>query len=165
MPLTTIKPMMAEAQALLASSKFTDTDENINFCAQGLDFLVKETDTYCKAISYSKKYVPHFTDELTGLVRLLESPPEPSAEGFSFFGEVHQRAFALVEDMALFVREKVLQNGAVVEHPFEKKLLSHFESSGNWVPANGEEITDTYYNRLPISVMNNMMKSQVEASA
>lgn len=165
MPLTTVKPMMAEAQALLTSSKLANTDENIHFCAQGLGFLATETDTYCKLISYSKKCIPHFIEELTSLVRLLESSPAPLPEEFSLFGEVQEKAFALVEDMALFVREKVLRSGAVVEHAFEEKLLSHFESSGNWVPANGEEITDTYYTRLPISVMNSMAKPQVETSA
>lgn len=151
--------MMAEAEALLVSSGLGNTDEIITICAESLGFFAREADAYCKAICYSKRFLPHFIEQLTGLVRFLESPATADTEGFSLFGEVQARAFSLVEDMALFTREKVLQNGAVAEHPFEKKLLSYFESCGNWAAGSNEEVTDTYYNRLPISVMQRMTAS------
>jgi hypothetical protein len=77
---------MAEAEALLTASKLVNSDQIINICAESLGFLAKETDTYCKAISYGKKFVPHFTEHLSELVRLLESPPDTIPEGFSLFG-------------------------------------------------------------------------------
>lgn len=164
MPLSTVKPMMAEAEALLVSSGLADSDELIAICTQALGLLAGEADAYCKTMSYGRRFVPHFIEQLSALVRLLEPAASSETKGFTLFGEVQARSFALVEDMALFIREKMLRNGAVAEFPLEEKILSYFESCGNWSLANGEKVTDAYYCLLPISVMNDMAKSAYSMS-
>lgn len=156
MPLSTVKPIMTKAEALLVSSRFTTADETVAICAQALGFLARESKSYCNTLHYSKKFVPHFIEQVTGLVHLLDAPAPQEAKGFSLFGEVQSRSFAIVEDTALFIREKMLRAGAAVEHPLEEKVLSYFESSGNWLPRSGEQVIETYYTLLPVAVMHDM---------
>ncbi|CAK7010398.1 MAG: hypothetical protein DELT_02057 [Desulfovibrio sp.] len=155
MPLNTAKPLMAEAEALLAASRLAETDELIGLCAEGLGFLCREASAYCGTTRYCKRFVPHFSEQLAALVHTLQSSGEPSSQNFSHFGEVQQNSFALLEDIALFMREKTLRNGEKANET-EERILSYFETCGNWLAPSGEMVTDTYYNLLPIAVMRDL---------
>jgi len=162
MPITTVKPLLAEAEALLTESKFRSMDDLIDMCAMGLGFLAREAETYDKDIRFCAGIAPHFINELTALVHILNNTATGPWLSFSFFGEVQIRAFALVEDMALFMREKKLRAGCKRQHPTEERILVFFESSGNWPADNGEIVTDTYYKQLPVAVIHDLLVTASE---
>lgn len=152
MPINTAKPLLAEAEALLASSGLRSMDELIDVCCVGLNHLALEADSFCNAIPACAELESHFVKELTALTNALKNGESLQHEAFSLFGEVHHRAFGLVEDMALFFREKKLRDGYKRQHPDAEQVMEYFESSGNWAANSGDKVTDMYFNGIPIRV-------------
>ncbi len=131
-------------------------DELIDICCAGLGHLAREGDDYCGAVPFCAAIAPHFENELMSLVRALKSHRESPGDPFLFFGDVQGRAFAIVEDIALFMREKKLRNGGGPQHAAEERVLAYFETCGNWAADSGEVVTDTYYKLLPLAVMRDL---------
>ncbi|MCC8194734.1 MAG: hypothetical protein LIP28_08835 [Deltaproteobacteria bacterium] len=129
------------------------SDELIDICCIGLGHLAREGSAYSGAVPFCTAIAPHFENELMGLMRTLKNEGREPIEPLSLYGEVQARAFALVEDMALFMREKKLRDGGGPQTTAEERILSYFESCGNWYADSGEVVTDTYYKLLPIAVM------------
>ena len=163
MPFSTVKPLLAEAQDLLDRSGLRSLDEVIDVCCSGLGFLAREGDSYCGSLPFCQGITPHFEKELMELVRTLKVPADTVACLQIRCGDVQGQAFALLEDMALFMREKKLRNGAVTQSAQEERVLSFFESSGHWKPDSGEVVTDTYYKLLPIAVIRDFTEAKTKS--
>lgn len=164
MPISTVKPLLAEAEALLTRSGLRSTDELTDICGTGLGFFAVKADAYHDLLPFCGRVAPHFINELSGLVHTLKTARASHVKGFSFFGEVQHRAFALVEDMALFMREKKLRSGGRRQHPTEERIMAYFENSGNWPANNGEMVTDAYYSLIPVAVLHDLRRSAPEIS-
>lgn len=160
MPFSTVKPLLAEAEALLDRSGLRPMDELIDVCCMGLGYLSRDCTAYSGIVPFCAAIAPHFENELMGLVRALKNAPDKSADSLSLYGDVQARSFALVEDLALFMREKKLRDGGGPQSAAEERLLSFFESCGNWHADSGEVVTDTYYKLLPIAVMRDIAEAK-----
>ena len=160
MPFSTVKPLLAEAEALLDRSGLRSTDELIDVCCTGLGLLAREGHAYRGAVPFCAAIAPHFENELMGLVRALKSKGQHDGDAFFLSGDVQGRAFALVEDLALFMREKKLRDGGGPQSVAEERVLAFFESCGNWLADSGEVVTDTYYKLLPIAVMRDFAEAK-----
>ena len=162
MPFSTVKPLLAEAEALLDQSGMRTMDELIDVCCSGLGFLARDGHIYSGIVPFCAAIAPHFENELMGLVRTLKNPGDLRSDPYLLFGEVQARAFALVEDLALFMREKKLRDGGGSQTGTEERILSYFESCGNWLADSGEVVTDTYYKLLPIAVMRDIADAKTK---
>ena len=162
MPFTTVKTLLAEAGALLDKSGLRRTDELIDICGIGLEYLARESNAYCATIRFCSALAPHFESELISLIGTLKPKRENAAESLSLCDDVQASAFALVEDMALFMREKKLRDGGGLQSTAEERILSYFENCGNWFADSGEIVTDTYYKLLPIAVVHDMTEMPYE---
>ena len=162
MPFSTVKPLLAEAEALVDGSGLRPMDELIDICCLGLGFLSREGAAYSGAVPFCSAIAPHFENELMGLVRTLKPLTASSTDTAPHFGEVQERAFALVEDMALFMREKKLRDGAATQSQAEERVMAFFESCGNWLADSGEVVTETYYKLLPIAVMRDLAEAKTK---
>lgn len=102
----------------------------------------------------------HFTEELTRLIHLLESQPGDTGRiDMLLFGDVQACAFALVEDMALFLREKKLRAGCAPQPGPEEEIMAFFETCGNWPRDGTELVVDYYYTQIPLAVMMETLRS------
>ncbi len=131
MPFSTVKPLLAEAEALLDRSGLRSVDELIDVCCTGLGLLTREGDAYRGVVPFCAAIAPHFENELMGLVRTLKNKDPFPEDTSSLYGDVQGRVFALVEDLALFMREKKLRDGGGPQTTAEERVLSFFESCGN----------------------------------
>lgn len=164
MPFSTVKPLLAEAEALLDTSGLRSMDELIDVCCAGLGLLARDGAAYRDAVPFCATFAPHFEKELTELVRTLKTPGPSATDPYHRFGDVQSLAFALVEDLALFMREKKLREGDGLQTAVAERVLAFFESCGNWLADSGEIVTDTYYNVLPIAVMRDIAGGRPNAS-
>lgn len=156
MPFSTIKPLLTEAEALLDKQGLRFTDELIDICCQGIGFLSREASAYCDAVPFCSTIASHFENEIESLLQKLRPMADAAADAALRYGDVQEHAFALVEDMALFMREKKLRDGASPQSQVEERLMAYFESCGKWRPDSGELVTETYYTLLPIAVMRDL---------
>lgn len=159
MSLSTVKTLSAKAEALLSKSQLRPLDELIDVCASGLGHISRENDAYCVVVSFGAKLLPHFTNELRQLVAVLERA-DAHRDKKRLADTVQEHAFALVEDMALFKRERKCREGYADMHPDAERVLTFFETSGNWDPKLHELVTDMYYNQIPIAVMQSLQARQ-----
>ena len=162
MPFSTVKPLLAEAEALLDRSGLRSMDELIDICCAGLGHLSRDHGAYSGVVPFCTAIAPHFENELMGMVRILKNHEDASQDAQSLFGNIQARAFALVEDLALFMREKKLRDGGGPQSAAEERVLSYFESCGNWHADSGEVVTDTYYKLLPIAVLRDIAESRTK---
>lgn len=156
MPFTTIKPLLTEAEALLDRQDPRFTDELVDVCRQGIGFLSREASAYCGAVPFCSAIASHFESELTRLLQKLRPPANAGTDAVLHYDDIQEHVFALVEDMALFMREKKLRDGASPQSQVEERLMAHFESCGKWKANSGEIVTETYYKLLPIAVMRDL---------
>lgn len=162
MPLSTVKPLLAEVQDLLERSGLRPMDELIDVCCSGLGFFAWEGGSYNGVVPFCSGIAPHFENELMGLARILKTAEEAVTTPGRLYDEAQARAFALVEDRALFMREKKLRDGAGPQSAAEERLLSFFETCGNWQADSGEIVTETYYKLLPIAVMRDFVEAKAK---
>ena len=165
MPFSTLKSLFAEAEALLKNSSLRFTDELIDVCCAGLAFFAREGDSYNGAVPFCASFIPHFENELLGLVDVLKNKKHDSEDPLFLYGEVQGRVFAVVEDLALFMREKKLRYGGGPQTTTEERVLMFFEHCGNWSANSGEVVTDTYYMLLPSAVMRDSAKAETKSCA
>lgn len=156
MPFHTVKPLLAEAEALLTESGLRPFDELIEVCCSGLGFLAREGAAYNGTVPFCATIAPHFENELMALVRILKKTERQQSDPSLFYGEVQASCFVLLENLALFMREKKLRDGGGPQSTAEERILAYFETCGNWHPESGEVVTDTYYRLLPITVMRDL---------
>lgn len=156
MPFNTAKSLLAEAEALLAGSGLRPLDELIEVCGAGLGFLAREGATYSGIVPFCATITPHFESELRVLVQNLKKTDTQQSDPSLFYGEIQASCFALLENLALFMREKKLRNGGSPQSTAEERVLAYFETCGNWRPDSGEVVTDTYYRLLPIAVLHSL---------
>ena len=153
MPFHILTPQLTKGAALLNQRGVRSLDELLAVCHLGLDYIARNSEAFCEAISFCTIIMPHFEDELARLIRFLEPHADAApADPESFFGDVQGCAFALVEDIALFMREKKLRTGCALQHPTEERILAYFEGCGKWRREYGELVTDLYYSQLPLAV-------------
>jgi len=165
MPFSTLKSLFAEAEALLENSGLRFTDELIDVCCTGLAFFAREGDTYSGAVPFCTAFTPHFENEIIGLVGVLKNRKHVSEDPLFLYGEVQGRVFAVVEDLALFMREKKLRDGGGPQTTAEERVLMFFEHCGNWSADSGEVVTETYYKLLPSAVMRDSVKVGTKSCA
>lgn len=154
MPLTTLTPLIAKGETLLSHSPSLQSDRVIRLCRDGLGHLAREASSYSGKLILCESMVRHFEKELDGLIGKLDSSPshDDAAARLSRIGDVQGCAFCLLEDMALFMREKNLREGCPACRGVEQEIMSFFEDSGNWPRDAHALVTDMYYDTLPSAV-------------
>lgn len=115
----------------------------------GLSVLSRECQTYDKHISHCERYFDHFKRNLSSLESLLyqESHGKKVKSGL-----VEDFLFELFEDLALFIREKVLRTGFRGIHAEEDAILNYFDSCDEWLPWDGKMVSQSFYISIPVSV-------------
>lgn len=155
MPFSTVKPLLVKAEALLDQLQLRQLDGLLDICALGLGHLALEVESYHNMVSFCVIIMPHFENELVQLVRILETchTAKGAESAKARFGEIQERAFCLVEDMALFAREKKLRSGCVRQAEADERLTAYFETSGQWPPEQKTLVADMYYVQIPAAVL------------
>lgn len=136
-------------------------------CSAGLRSLAAHADEYDQLITKPNTFATHFAATVALLAHTavhapvhapapaevgMASPPVPSD------AQLADAAFMLVEDMAALFRERSLRDPESPVPPAEEALLAHFESCGEWQPADGSLVTDWYYVRLPALVLAQLLR-------
>ena len=67
---------------------------------------------------------------------------------------LHDRAFALLECMAVITKERSLNKRKTKILPAQAALMRYFESSGQWSRDDGTLVSDYYYTKIPASLAN-----------
>ena len=129
----------------------------ITACVAGLRMLSSHCGEYDDKVRYGQDYIRHFLKELGNLCA-------NGKDGFTL-NECHDAAFALMEDMALFVREKMLRTGFVNCLEEEKALINFFEQCGSWAFDERTVLMDDYHVRMPVAVMKGMIMELKELKA
>ena len=136
----------------LASDSFDP--ELMQLCADGLREVAENYEEYSSVVSTASP----FLRELSEKVKLIAHDAKREAE------LQHDHAFSLMESMAVVLREVLLRKGASVLKPAHHKLLDFFEGSGHWKANEGSMVTDYYYNRIPITVLQDLQAQMAKIS-
>ena len=67
-------------------------------------------------------------------------------------GVMHDRAFALMECMAVIAREHTFRKGAQKTLAAQADLMRFFEKSGHWAEGDGTLVSEYYYSRIPNNI-------------
>lgn len=165
MPLRTVKLSLAKAEDLLNRSQLAALDELIAVCALGLGHLAREASAYRDALPFCASLARHFEKELAELVAILETCDQEdiTEAARTRYGVIQERAFCLVEDIALFMREKKLRAGSVEQSQPEERVMAFFETSGHWPPSERLLVTDLYYTQIPLAVASSLNVAKVDS--
>ena len=119
--------------------------ELLQLCSDGLHEVAIHYDYYNATVTTASP----FMKELAESVRLLCSDEKPAPE------VQHDRAFMLMEALALVMREAILREGTQQTRPVQEAILRYFEESGHW-QWDETLVADYYYIRIPIAVMHKL---------
>lgn len=124
-------------------------------CAAGLQNLATHAELYDEQVQAARDFAAHFEQEL----RLLPSAARKLSMTLVPYDlpAMWDTAFGLLEDMAVFVREKVLRTGFANATETEGSLLRYFETSGYWKAGDGTLVSEAYYVTLPATVLHEML--------
>lgn len=70
-----------------------------------------------------------------------------------------ENIFSLFECLTIFSRERVLRQPLTAEFPAEKALFTQFTQSGEWSFGDGTLVTDWFYVRIPLLLMQECSKN------
>lgn len=162
MPFSTVKSSLAKAEALLDQLRLRQLDELLDIGALMFGHLARTTESYRNMVPFCTIIMEHFESELAHLVGILEGC-DGAESAKSSYGKIQERVFCLVEDMALFAREKKLRSGCVEQAEPEERLMAYFEASGHWHPEQRIQVTDMYYTQIPAAVMGTYATSGLDS--
>ncbi len=75
--------------------------------------------------------------------------------------DMQAASFAMVESLALVMRETALRTGTPPTQA-ETALLKYFEESGNWSPKDKTLVSDYYYREIPAALLASSGAASVE---
>lgn len=155
-------------------------------CARGLRNIADHAEEFDKLIARPNPFAAHFAATVAMLAptaaRLSAAAPPHSGESgvgktgpgiasspsgqypVSYDALLADSAFMLLEDMATFFRERSLRAPDVPLRQAEAALLAHFEQCGEWLPADGTQVADWYYVRLPALVLTQLLRKAGEVT-
>ncbi len=130
-------------------------------CAGAMRILAGHAEEYDREINDSRGFVKHFQETIQDMVSFLKGSgsfaPDPDV--------AYEKAFVLVEELAVFMREKHLRSACGSENKVCRKLLDFFESSGHWRPGDGTMVTEYYYVVLPVAAMSGLINKLTDLLA
>ncbi len=144
---------MEEAAAQLLRDATGEAGGLLSRCAAGLRGLAAQAELYDEQIVTAREFVPHFEEEL---LRLREDAPS-ARHAMSELSGVWDAAFALLEDIVVFMREKVLRTGFAEATETERSVMRYFETCGHWKAGDGTLVSETYYVTLPATILHEML--------
>lgn len=153
MSFTTSKTHMEEAAALLLRDATGEAGGLLARCSAGLRALASQAELYDEQIVTMREFIPHFEEEL---LQLRENTPS-SRHAVGELPGVWDAAFALLEDIVVFMREKVLRTGFAEAMESERSTLRYFENCGHWKAGDGTLVSEAYYVTLPATILHEML--------
>lgn len=99
---------------------------------KGLEQVAHQSTRYDALVASTFPFKQHFFDLLTSL---------RTVEDGTFF--------ALFEDLALFVRIRMLKEGMDALSQAEKDILNYFETCGEWQQDDRSLVAESYWYKLP----------------
>lgn len=148
---TTRKACHTTADYFTSIGSETFNPELMKLCAEGLRELGDNIEEYSSKATISSC----FFQELCEKVKSISDDTAPKTE------LQHDNAFALFEALAVVFRETFLRAGASALKPIQQAILDFFEGSGHWKANEGTLVSDYYYNRIPISIMQGLQRQSV----
>lgn len=125
-------------------------------CCRGLKVLMQNWDDYSQHCVSSKRFLQCFC---TNIYRLIEhSLGEKNVTAEPSPSELDDTIFALVEEMAVLMREYLLRNGYESSSVTEQGIFEFFETSGYWFLGDGTLVSEYYYVVLPTRVMSDLVE-------
>ena len=113
--------------------------EMFEVCARGLEAVCAHLDRYRSGVVMTADFLKELGETAKGVCGETCS-------------DVQAASFALVELMALVMRETSLRAGTVPTQA-EAALLRYFEESGNWDPHDSTLVSDYYYRKIPMALL------------
>lgn len=147
-------PMERGASLLLQEAK-GETAALFTQCASALQNLAASAQLYDAQIRTARDFTMHFERELQLLAAMAEKRTIKS-DAFTL-STLWDTAFGLIEDMAVFTREKVLRTGFANATETEASLLRYFEVSEYWKAGDGTLVSEAYHVTLPATVLHEML--------
>ena len=155
MSFTANKSLMEGGASLLLQGATGDMADLFTRCAAGLQNLAAYAELYDEQIRTARDFAAHFEQEL----RLLQAMAKKQFVKTASYDVpvLWDTAFGLLEDLAVFTREKVLRTGFADATETEGSLLCYFETSGYWKAGDGTLVSEAYYVTLPATVLHEML--------
>lgn len=108
-------------------------------CAQGLHELAENLHWYTSGLTVS---TPFFEELLETVQSVCQDEEVPVMV-------MHDKAFGLMECLAVIVRESSLRQKSEQTLPAQINVMRYFEGCGHWTPGDGTLVTEYYYSRIP----------------
>lgn len=133
--------------------------DQIAACCTGLRVLSGNAAEYDATVQCCSAFFAQFRDALQEFCGVDVPPGETPVDLRHARAREVDAAFAMLEPMILFVREKALRTGYSLLSREERALLAYFKKSGLWPGVDRHNILlDTYYGILPAAVVGDMMR-------
>lgn len=127
----------------------------IAMCRQGLQGMLDNIEKYSGGIQAATYIRDCFMANLRDLAHIAEL--DGSYHNAGRVGSLNDLCFAMVEEIAVLVRERYLREGCKGLSPNEKSLMDYFEGSGMWFMGDSTMVSDYYYVKLPVAVLDGML--------
>lgn len=140
-----MKNPVSNAELLKAAALFThiaaETPDPklVSLCAQGLTEMAENRQQYAACLEEAAP----FWSELCETVRSVCAAANYSP------ATLYDKAFCLMECLAVITRENVLKSKAQTLLPAQADIMCYFEDCGHWAQGDGTLVSDYYYRRIP----------------
>ena len=123
-------------------------------CAKALRILSNHADEYDQDVKESRMLFKHFKRGLQELAALSANSKFNSDKSLR---QAKEKTFALIEELAVFMREKNLRASSQSGKCVCRELLDYFESSGHRRPDDGTIVAQFYFVILPLAITNKLI--------
>lgn len=123
----------------------TKDAEHIVLCAKGLRAYIQTGKPGKRHIITTQHIYKHFRRNLATLITRCK-------EGLYDVDEASEICFALLEEMAVLIREKQLCSGGDITAD-ERSIMDYFEQDGMWTLGDHTLISEYYFARLPLAAL------------
>lgn len=141
-----------------AASEF----DSVALCRQGLQGIFSNLGSYSNKIQSATFIHDCFRKNLSSLESLADA--DVSAEKTDTAASLNDLCFAMIEEMAVLMRERYLREGGKDLSVSEKAVTDYFESSGNWYIGDTTMVSEYYFVKLPVTVIDGMLHNFADSS-
>lgn len=131
------RPVMQAAHETLQSFRGSEPAFG-ELVRHGLRHLMDMAPNFDGCVDCDTMQTKHFFSELATLGKQGDDGGEPE-----------DCWLCLLEDMALFFRERFLRHPEEQVPDIERRVMDYFESSGEWHPEDGKYVSQSYWVHLP----------------
>ena len=140
-----MEPTVASSDFSQAASLFKDSASEapdpqlMMLCAQSLFEMAENMHAYIADLTVSTVFFEELRTSVWSVCQEKDASPVA----------MHDKAFGIMECLAVLSRESTLREENRSALPVQKDLMRYFEGCGHWTPGDGTLVTEYYYSRIP----------------